>query len=448
MRLLFIKIHLIIFEVISTLIFLFIFGALFYYSIIYKNFSAMKDENNIKTLDISFSANYSKGVYSDVDMKIFPVNQVDKYQNKYLNATILYNKANYKDKSENEIINEISKVNPYNIFLFEEEKIAINFKHRLLSLRTESSSFNLTLFALISLFLIFIKITLLKDTYLRLKKIKSSKSDGKNEIYTNLLAQIHPEEYALNTTEEEEKKNLYYNPVLSFFNPINVYYYIVFHLTISIIIPSIFPSYVEIYISSYFGFMPNMYYSVYYGRSLFGNNILNDDNNVELNNLIIHRNVTNMEKLFIRHDFLNLNDYVPTNTNPYVINLLIMCGSIWLGQFFHPFDTQGAVKIVDVDLKKSRVKKFVKGFAIFAVFCIWGFFMISGLLYQLDGFYLFHRLIHNSFKKILDVKVIFYIILFYYHIVFYVIMIAYTIEIHTKNKRYEGNQRIIYSWFS
>ena len=399
MRLLFIKIHLIIFEVISTLIFLFIFGALFYYSIIYKNFSAMKDENNIKPLDISFSANYSKGVYSDVDIKIFPVNKVDEYQNKYLNATILYNKANYKDKTENEIINEISNANPNNIFLFEEPKIAINFKHRLLSLRTESSSFNLTLFALISLFLIFIKITLLKDTYLRLKKIKSSKSDGKNEIYTNLLAQIHPEEYALNTTEEEEKKNLYYNPVLSFFNPINVYYYIVFHLTISIIMP-------------------------------------------------IHRNVTNMEKLFIRHDFLNLNDYVPTNTNPYVINLLIMCGSIWLGQFFHPFDTQGAVKIVDVDLKKSKVKKFVKGFAIFAVFCIWGFFMISGLLYELDAFYLFHRLIHNSFKKILDVKVIFYIILFYYHIVFYVIMIAYTIEIHTKNKRYEGNQRIIYSWFS
>jgi len=78
---LFIKIHLIIFEVISTLIFLFIFGALFYYSIIYKNFSAMKDENNIKPLDISFSANYSKGVYSDVDIKIFPVNKVDEYQN-------------------------------------------------------------------------------------------------------------------------------------------------------------------------------------------------------------------------------------------------------------------------------------------------------------------------------------------------------------------------------
>ena len=323
MHLLFIKIHLIIFEVISTLIFLFIFGALFYFSIIYKNFSAMKDEKNIKSLDISFSAKFSKGVFADVDVKIFPRNEIDKNQNdKYLNATILYNQANYKGKSEKEIINEISSVNPYNIFLFEDSKIATNFKHRLLSLRTESSSFNLTLFALISLFLIFIKITLLKDTYLRLKKIKSSKSDGKNEVYTNLLAQIHPEEYALNTNEDDEKKNLYYNPVLSFINPINVYYYIVFHLTISIIMPSIFPSYTEIYISSYFGFMPNMYYSIYYARSLFGKKLL-EENNLNLENFIILRNVTNRENFFIRHDFLNLNDYVPTNTNPYVFHTTV-----------------------------------------------------------------------------------------------------------------------------
>ena len=449
MRLLFIKIHLIIFEVISTLMFLFILGALFYYSIVYKYFSPMKDEKNIGYLNISFSANFSKGVYSDVELKIFPLNQVDKYQSKYLNATILYNKGSYKNKNDNEIINEISKAKPNNIFLFEESKIATNFIHRLLSLKTECSSFNLTLYAIICFFLIFIKITLLKDTYLRLKKIKSSKSNGKNEIYTNLLAQIHPEEYALNNTEEEEdeNKNLYYNPVLSFFNPINVYYYIVFHLTIVIILPSIFPSYVEININSYFGFMSNMYYSVYYARSLFGNDILNKDN-IDLNNLIIHRNVTNMKNLFIRHEFLNLNDYVPSNTSPYVFNLLIMCGSIWLAQFFHPFDTQGAVKIEDVDLKKSRIKKFVKGLAIFLVFCIWGIFIINGLLFEIDAFYLFHRLIHNSSKRILDVKIIFYVILFYYHIVFYVIMIAYTCKIYVKNKRYQGNQRIVYAWFS
>ena len=446
MHLLFIKLHLIIFEIISTALFLAIFFALFYYSIVYKNYSSMKDEENIKYLNISLSANYSRGVFADIDMKIYEQNSKN-IPNNNLNATILYNKANYEGKSDKKIIEEISNDNPYNIFLFEEPKIAENFKHRLLSLKTESSSFNLTLFALISLFLIFIKITLLKDSYLRLKKIKSSKSDGKNEIYTNLLAQIHPEEYAL-STGKDDKKNLYYNPVLSFLNPINVYYYILFHLTIVIIIPLIFPNYIEYYITSYFGFMPNMYYSVYYGRSLFGTDLLtSNDKNLDLSNFIIHRDVSTKKNLFIMHNYLNLNDYVPTNVNPYMMNLLIMCGSIWLAQLFHPFDTQGTVKIVDVDLKKGKLKKYMKVFAIIAVFGIWGYFIIKGLIYEFDLYYLFHRLLFNNFERILDIKIFMFIFLFYYHIVFYVIMGIYTYQTHAKNKRYEGNQRIIYTWF-
>ena len=447
MHLLFIKLHLIIFEIISTILFLSIFGALFYYSIIYQTYSSMKDETNIEYLNISFSANYSKGVYSDVDIKLYPQNIEEIPTKNYLNATILYSKSTYEGKSKKEIIQEISNENPYNIFLFEEPKIAENFKHRLLSLKTETSSFNLTLFALISLFLIFIKITLLKDSYFRLKKIKSSKSDGKNEIYTKLLEQIHPLSSSDLASLKADKKNLYYNPVLSFLNPINVYYYILFHLTIVIIIPLIFPNYIEYYISSYFGFMSNMYYSIYYSRSLFGNDILTNNENLDLSKFIIHRNITNEKKLFMVHDFLNLDDYVPTNVNPYMINLLIMCGSIWLAQLFHPFDTQGSVKIVDVDLKKGKLKKYIKIFAIVAVFGIWGYFFIRGLIYQFDLYYLFHRLLFNNFERILDMKILFYIFLFYYHIVFYVIMGIYTYQTHYKNKKYEGNQRIIYTWF-
>ena len=442
MHLLFIKLHLIIFELISLALFLSIFGALFYYSIVYKNYPSMKQDDNITYLNISFSANISKGVFSDVEIKLYPFENAN---DQYAKATILYSKSYYKGKKSDEIIEEISDNNPYNIFLFEEPKIAENFKHRLLSLRTETSSFNLTLFILISLFLIFLKITLLKDSYFRLKKIKSSKSDGKNEIYTNLLAQIHPEEYEINLGKDD-RKNLYYNPVLSFLNPINVYYYVIFHLTVVIIIPLIFPNYIEYNIKSYFSFMPNLYYSVYYARSLFGNDILDPDK-IDLDKFIIHRNISNQKKLFISHDFLNLNDYVPTNVNPYMVNLLIMCGSIWLAQLFHPFDTQGTVKIVDVDLKKGKLKKYMKIFAIVSVFGIWGYFIIRGLIYQFDLYYLFHRLLFNNFERIFDIKISIYIILFYYHIVFYVIMGIYTYQTHSKNKKYEGNQRIIYTWF-
>ena len=74
MHLKFIKIHLIIFEIISTILFLIIFGSLFYYSIIYKNYASMKKDNDIAHLNILFSANYSRGVYSDVDIKIYSQN--------------------------------------------------------------------------------------------------------------------------------------------------------------------------------------------------------------------------------------------------------------------------------------------------------------------------------------------------------------------------------------
>ena len=313
MHLLFVKLHLIIFEVISLILLGAIFSALFYYSIIFPNINAMKEnkddnsnkKDNIGLLNVKFSAKLSRGVFSDVDIKLYDPNS--SVEDPTHSAAILYNEKNY-NKDDN-IIQKISESTPSNIFLFEDEKIATNFKHHLLNLKSESSTFNLVLFGLISLFLIFIKITLLKDSYLRLKKIKSSKSDGKNEVYTNLLAQIHPEEFAL-PLGQEEQKNVYYNPVLSFLNPINVYYYLIFHLTIVIIIPLIFPDFIEYYLRSYLGFMPNMTFSVYYGRSLFGTDRLNSTEIEDLSKLIVgNKTLYPISKLFMLHNYLDLTDY-------------------------------------------------------------------------------------------------------------------------------------------
>lgn len=446
MYLIFVKINLIIFEVISLLIFASLFIALFYYAVIYKNLNAMKGEDSMGILDVKFAANFSKGVFSDIDLKLYHLNATVNQET--LNASILYGIKNYDDcDSDEEIIREITDEEPNNIFLFENYNLAKNFKHRLLNLKSEASTFNLTLFILISLFLIFMKITLLKDSISRLRKIKSSKSDGKNEVYTNLLAQIHPEEFALSQGKEEQK-NLYYNPVLSFLNPINVYYYILFNLTIVIIIPLIYPSYVEYSVMSYIGFMSNMYNSVYYGRSLFGTDRLKNNKIVDLTKLIIPEKADEQKKLFMVHNYLDLNDYKPTNTNPYMINLLIMCGSIWLSQLFKPFNSQTAVKIVDVDLKKGKLKKIMKIGSIIAVFCIWGYFIIYGLIYLFDLVYLYHGLLFHNFRRILDIKIPLLILTFYYYIYFYAIMGIYTYQTYAKNKKYVGNQRIEYSWFS
>ena len=192
--------------------------------------------------------------------------------------------------------------------------------------------------------------------------------------------------------------------------------------------------------------MENMYNSVYYGRSLFGTDILRENEPVNLTHLMVSYN--EMGDLFMIHDHLNLKDYVPTNINPYMVNLLIMCGSIWLSQLFHPFDTQGTVKISDVDLKKGKLKKYMKIGSIIAVFVIWGFFIIFGLIYELDLFYLYHGLLFNNIKRILDIKIPIFIGFFYYYIYFYVIMGIYTYQTYSKNKKYVGNQQIVYNWFS
>lgn len=445
MRLLFIKINYYIFEAISLFLFVAIFGALFYYSIIYKNMKSMQSKDNIEKIDIIFSANYSKGVFADVDIKLYHKNASDIPKDNR-SACILYSKSFYGEDDRKTIIQKISDENPYDIFLFQDCTLAMNFVYRLLNLKTESSTFNLTLFALISLFLIFLKITLLKDSIYRLKKIKSSKSDGKNEVYTNLLAQIHPEEYAL-SQDKNEQKNLYYNPVLSFLNPINVYYYVIFNLTIVIIIPLIFPNYIEYKILKYFGFMSNMSNSVYYGRSLFGTDRLRK-NEINLSNLIVPDNKTEQNTYFMMHDYLQLTNYTPTNVNPYMVNLLIMCCCIWLSQLFHPFNSESSVKIVDVDLKKGKFKKIIKVGSIIAVFAIWGYFIIRGLIYILDMYYLFNRLLFNNFRKIFDFKIPLFLGLFYYYIYFYVIMIFYTMETVKKNRLYEGSQKITYTWFT
>ena len=450
MRLSFIKIHLIIFEVVSSILLVSIFLALFYYSIFYKTHDAFKEDaekdNVMEPIHIKFEARYSKGIYSDVDVKIYEPNETNIAEDAK-EAYIVVSNPHYDYKSHKEIIDELNeKEDIHNIFLFENKKVTENFIHHIHNLRKEASTFNLTLFTLISFYLIFLKITILKDNISKLKKMKSSKSDGKNETVTNLLAQIHPEEYAL-SQEKEEQQNLYYNPILTFMNPINVYYYVIFNLTIVVIIPFIFPSYVEYYVSSYFSFMSNLSFSVYYRRSLFGVDGLEKDF-IDPTKMIIPEKADKQDKLFMVHNYLDLEEYSSSNTNPYVINLLIMCGSIWLSQIFHPFDSQTAVKIADIDLKHGKIKRYVKLGAIGAVFVVWGYFLIYGLLYTCDLFYLFNRLLFNNFKKISDVKVFAYTILFYYHLYFYSIMAFYTYQIYKKNKRYKGKQKIVYKWFT
>ena len=102
MHLLFVKLHLIIFEVISLILLGAIFTALFYYSIIFPNINAMKEnkndsnkKDNIGLLNVKFTAKLSRGVFSDVDIKLY--NRESSVEEPNRLATILYNEKNYNE---------------------------------------------------------------------------------------------------------------------------------------------------------------------------------------------------------------------------------------------------------------------------------------------------------------------------------------------------------------
>ena len=66
----------------------------------------------------------------------------------------------------------------------------------------------------------------------------------------------------------------------------------------------------------------------------------------------------------------------------------------------------------------------------------------------MDSIYLYHRLLFNNVQRLADLKIPIYILVFYYHIFFYVIMCIYTYQVYSKNKKYEGDQKVEYNWFS
>jgi len=275
--------------------------------------------------------------------------------------------------------------------------------------------------------------------------IKSSKSEDKNQVHIHLLSQIYPK---LSGNNDENIYNIMYEQMFSFLNPINIYYFIIFNLTVILIVPPIIPNYVEFDVSTYFNFVSNLPFSIYYGRSLFGTDRLSSDGNIDLYKLIIPQDSSTQSNLFIVHDFLNLSEHTPSSTNHYIQNLLIMCGSIWLSQLFHPLESKNSVKIVDTTMKQGKLKKIVRIASIVAVIAVWGYFAVMGFANILDYFYLFHKLLFTSFKKILDLKITLFILLFYFHIYFYTIMIIFTIQTYKRRKKYVGNQTIDYNWLS
>ena len=100
---------------------------------------------------------------------------------------------------------------------------------------------------------------------------------------------------------------------------------------------------------------------------------------------------------------------------------------------FKPFD-QSKITIND-RVKPTKWKKIINILVPVVIFAFWGVFLGWGIVNVGEFLYLFHAEIFFSFKKIIDVKILFVLICLYYHICFYILMGLYTWRVKYKNKK-------------
>ena len=454
MNLKFIKCNLIFFEIVSFVMTLYIFGNLFYYSVIFANKSILNfpDDYSYMILPINFSVQYKNNIFNDFIITLYSskfnnysenynynktnINYIDEDDdNEYEpNGCIIYNNYTFKDDDENEIISKINEKDPYNILIFENSTLAENFIDQIKNDSNTCDRFNLILYFIIIFFFIFMKITLFQYVFKLIRKIKTQKVNGTTTSAENLISQINEndEESSINTNNK--KKPIFINPVLSFLNPINFFYYIIFHLTIVVIIPIIYPDFVEYKINNYYyGIVPNLFSSVYYYRSDYGKDDFENTNDLD-NFIITYEN--KKKKSFLSHKYLDFSSYSPKNLNPYMINLIVMIGSIWISQIFRPFDLDKNVQIKEINVKVNKFSYYFKIYFIPYSLCgLWLFGFGYGMYYLLDYIYLFHRYLFFNKKKLFDYQISGFLVLFYYHVYFYILSIYYVCETIYKNKK-------------
>ena len=426
MYLRFIKIHLIIFEIISLAMSIVAIIGLVYFSFFFKNYNGLK-ENGAKIYDISFNTSIKETTFGDISINLYLPNTTN-----CTNAYIILNKNFSEEFSNSEKSNLIKKINeadPFNIFLFDTVNTARLFINHLQTIKRIANTLNQTIIILILFFLLFLKITLMKISYKNITSTTTSKigGKGKNTLIDNIISEI-------NTSNSLEQKQVFFNPTLSFINPIMIYYYVIFHLTSIIILPIIIPSFINYQVKTYFGFTTNLFYSIYYYRSNYGK-----FNNFNNSNCITYNKTVNNNFYFFNHKSLDLvteeNEGI---SNPYVPNLCFMCCTIWISQYFKPFDQGRNVKIEEKNVTKTNKKKMINFLVTCSLFIVWLLFFIWGVINTFDYLLCFHKLVFYKFKKIFDLRISIVIFLFYYHIYFYVIMIMHTIEFRNKNKNYHG----------
>ena len=465
MNLTFIKINLILFEIVSCVLTTFSLVGLFYFSLVFPRLKGLQPENQ-KLLTIYFNVTYNPGVLADIDIHILDEIENPENNKTYTQGVIAYNKNNFDTSlNSSQIVAEINSMNHDNIHIFNNNITAQQYLTYIRNIMNDSNNiYGPAIICVVIFFCFFMKITLIRTSIQQIRGIKSNKK--KMNKVDNIIEQLslHSDmpllpsstdsetnstyindniELMIESKSQDNEKSLHkdnqnasskdkpiYNPILSLLNPKNLFNLIFFELTCVMILPLIFPKYTDLHIIKFYGFRTNMFSSVYYYRSRFGQENFNADS---FSNGLIFTNETYENKnYFWIHQPMKLTNYEGPDMNPYLFNLMFLCCVVWLSKIFRPFDK--LQKKVEANIKKSMMKKLSKYFVPAAIIVMWGVFFIIGFINMMEYMYLFHRQVVFSIQKIFEVKIFLFIGSFYFHIYFYGIMALYTCHIIIRNK--------------
>jgi hypothetical protein len=365
----FLKLHLYLFEGFTILITLWILGTLFYYIAIYK-YTSNISTRDYKITKVNFDIIINESTSSDVE---FPVISVNKDGTGRYTGYVILN----ENQVEVDLLNQFNTIGLEKCFLFEDVKAANVGKNYLSIIGSFFDDFIcVILFVIIIIFITFMKINLSKLNFSLIRKSKFS---------------IFKYQY--------------------FFS------YIIFHLTVLLILPTLYRTYTD--------FSFNFCFSmdrVYYNAVLFDRKFLFTKQSEDLQ--IYTKTEYNTSDDYKDHlFFFNNRSFIndpPENT--YVLNIALLCVVVWICQINSIFGGDVVKKPLTRRRKIWRVISYI------LLYLFWLFFLGIGLLDLINQITLYYGLIFHNGVNLGNIYIIKSMIVFYSQIYFYIIFILVSIK--------------------
>lgn len=372
-----IKVNIVIYQIVSTFLLLYILSSMIYYTYIQRKKSLfVKNQKNI--VPICYDIYNNNHTY---------------IENKFIYSTHQCVNEGYiitqKPFDQDELTTYLNHNNINNLLIFDTYKAAEEFYNNISMMLSKNNGIvNIGILMMIVLFFFSMKMTMLIKAKNSLKEI-STKKNKTNLIISDLL----------HTNKIKEDKKI--------FTLKNVYVFydsVIFELTLLVIIPSLYYQLSEFEINDFF--MCKRF-------SLFA---------VLLNRLNISKSYITLKK------YKDIVDYTsPPKINPYCINMLFLSTFVWFSDYFNLFksdnDKKSAARSHIVEKKRKKIAKILL-FMLFLSF--WVFFLFNGILYVVDFAKMYHLIIYKDFSLLSHYKISIFILTLYYHIFYYISMIIFT----------------------